>query len=161
MISKKLFVPAVALVIGGIVLSGSSYVSAQSTSNDYPPIIDRLVAKFNLNPDEVKAVFDEEQEARQSEMKAKIETKLTQAVTDGKITEAQKQAILTKLAEEKAEREANKDALKDKTHEERHALMEAKRTEMETWAKEQGIEMSVLKELIQPFGGKGMRMRLH
>lgn len=160
MTSKKLFIPAVALVLGGILLSGAARVSAQSGSNDYPPIIDKLVAKFNLNEAEVKAVFDEERSARQSEMQAKIEAKLTQAVTDGKITEAQKQAILAKHEEMKVNRGENMEDWHDLTPSERQAKMQSKRTEMESWAKSIGIDQTVLDEFMRPFGGKGRHMNM-
>lgn len=119
--------------------------AATSGSDGSSGLIDKIATKFNLNKDEVKAVFEEERTAREAEMKAKMEERLSKAVTDGKITEEQKQKIITKLAELKSEREANKDSMKDKTDEERKAAMEAKKSEIEKWASDNGIPVEYLR----------------
>ena len=83
-------------------------------------------------------------------MQAKQEERLSQLVTDGKITEDLKALILNKYKEIQAERESNKDSFRNLTPEERKAQMEEKKTELEAWANENGIDIKYLMH----FGGK-------
>jgi hypothetical protein len=56
------------------------------------------------------------------------------------------------------EREANFEAMKNMTKEERQTAMEAKRTELQTWAESQGIDMKYLMMFGRGgHGGPGMR----
>jgi hypothetical protein len=48
-----------------------------------------------------------------------------------------------------ADREANKDAMKNLSHSERKAMMEEKRTELEKWAKENGITLKDLRDILR------------
>lgn len=131
-------------------VGGSAIVSASTSGNDASDsLVKKIAVKFNLNESDVASVFDEERSAREAEMKTKTEERLSQAVADGKITEEQKQKIIAKLDEMKSEREANKDSMKDKTDEERKAEMDAKKTELEKWASDNGIST----EYLRPEGG--------
>lgn len=62
-------------------------------------LIQMLSSKFGLQESEVQSVFNQHRDEMQKNMQAKVEARLTQLVTDGKITEAQKQLILTKHVE--------------------------------------------------------------
>ncbi|CAN5192045.1 hypothetical protein BH09PAT2_BH09PAT2_01590 [soil metagenome] len=75
------------------------------------------------------------------EMQKKQEDRLTTLVSDGKITEVQKQLILEKVVEFKTARQADK---QDMTKEERKIDMDKKRQELEAWAKTNGIDMQYL-----------------
>lgn len=142
------------LLIAGVVssialtgLAGISAVSAASTtsSTDGPTsLIEKLATKFNLNKDEVKAVFDEQRTEREATRQAKFEEHLTQAVKDGKLTEDQKAKIIAKATELKTAREAKKEEMKDKTPEERRAAKEANRATLEQWAKDNNIPLEYL-----------------
>ena len=101
------------LAVGAI---GILPASAQEAP-DYPPIIQKLADRFGLNVEEVQDVFEEERAEHHAQMLDSFEDRLSQAVTDGKITEEQKQKILDK-----------------------HEAMQAYREELKTWAEEQGIE---------------------
>ncbi len=79
-------------------------------------------------------------------------SRLDQAVKDGKITQEQEDKIIAKQKELKAERDANKEAIKNKTEAERKAAMEAKKTELEKWAKDNNVPI----EYLHPGGGRGM-----
>jgi len=118
----------VSVLAAGILVAGVTAVKADEDTSGYPPIVQRLVEKFGLNEADVKAVFDEERSARQAEMQARHEERLNQAVSDGKITEEQKQAILAKQGE---------------------------REEMKAWAESEGIDWEVLQELMGGPGFKG------
>jgi len=112
-----------AITVGVLSLIGVLAVNRARAdeSFDYPPIIQKLVERFNLNTEEVQQVFDEVREERQEQGRARFEERLNQAVSDGRITEAQKEAILAKHAEMQAN-QANH------------------RQEMQAWAEENGID---------------------
>lgn len=167
---KLLILPAVAIAaLGGISYLSQSTVFAATESN-YPPLIQKIVEKFNLNKDEVNKLIEEnkaEKEKQRQEIEAKreaaVQDKLNQAVKDGKITEAQKSSILSKLAELKntrpsiqkedlsklseAERKAKFDAMK--------ADAEKRKTYFETWEKNLGVNLKDLLGEDMPFGGRG------
>ncbi len=152
----KILLPAIAIVLTGVAAFGSIGAFAQTTQTDpHTSIIQKLVTKFGLKEDEVKAVFDEERTERQKEMQTRMAEKLTQAVTDGKITEAQKQLIIAKQAELEKQREANREAMQNLTNEERKAKMQSHKAELEAWAKENNIDMQYL------FGGMKGGRRMH
>ncbi len=111
---SKLVLSIIALSIAGIALFGTIKAYAQNTIGNQSTAASTIAQKFGLAENDVQSVFDEMRSEHQQEMKALFEQKLTQEVTDGKITEAQKQAIL------------------------------AKRQELEVWAKDQGIDLKYL-----------------
>jgi hypothetical protein len=135
---KKIIILAIALSILSLIgLAKVSSISAEDSQN-YPPIIQKLVARFNLDAGEVQKVFDEEREKRQQENQLRFEERLNQVVTNGELTQEQKEAILAK----KAEMQAQHEEMKNLSWEEKRKAMEQEREEMETWAKENGIEIS-------------------
>ena len=135
---------------------GVSTASAATTANaDFPPMVQKIVEKYNLNKDEVKAIVDQDRTERQAEREKAMTDRLTQSVTDGKITEAQKTAILAKHEEIQAKREGYRTL----SQSERKAKMNELRTEMQTFLKAQGIDDSVMPAPQGPRGegmGKGM-----
>lgn len=137
----KILLPAITVVITGIAAFGAMNSFAQTTTDPQMSIIQKIAQKFGLNESDVKAVFDEERLAHQQKMQAKFEAKLTQAVTDGKITESQKKLIITKQAEIQKLHQADKDSMKNLTPEERKTKMNEERTALEKWAKENGIDI--------------------
>lgn len=148
---RNIIVPVLAVVTAGAVALGASQVSAQETTDGYPSIVAKIAERFNLNQDDVKAVFDEEKTEMMEEMKARNEERLAEAVAAGEITEEQKQLILDKQAELHAKRQSERADMQSLTEEERKAAMQAKRdemdsrrTELETWAQENGIDMKYL-----------------
>jgi hypothetical protein len=91
---------ASSIVLAGI--TGVGVVSADTTSTDNPTgLIDKIAQKFNLNKEEVRAVFEEDRAARQAERQKSMEERLTKAVANGTITADQKAKILVKQAEMK------------------------------------------------------------
>jgi predicted GNAT family acetyltransferase len=154
--SHKILIPTLALTVASVAgLAGiGSVLADEDESGRHSSIISKLVEKFNLSEDEVRSVFDEERDERQAQMKANREEKLNTLVSEGKLTEEQKNALLAKWEEEQAERGTGRgEGFKDMTKEERDAEMEAHRTEMDEWLEAQGIDKSVLQEL-----GPGMGM---
>lgn len=152
------------LIVGGIVgtiglgsigaLTDATVAGAESanSSSTGTSLVDKIASTFNLNKDEVQKVFDADRSEREAEREKQITERLQKLVDDGTITTAQKAAIETKLKELKAEREASKDSLKDLSADERKAKMDEKKTELETWSKEQGLDLTKLRGI---FGGPG------
>jgi len=160
---KYIWMPLAVLAIAATTLFGVARTYAQSTPAEqakYPAIVQKIADKFNLQIADVQAVFDQDKTDRQAEMQikmqAKFEERLAQAVTDGKLTEVQKQAIIAKRAELQTTMQSGATNLltensKNMTAAERQAAqaerktaMEAQRTELETWAKQNGIEAKYL-----------------
>ena len=152
-INKKILFPAIAIALLGIALLGTQYASADDVSNPQNTLVQKIASKFGLNQDEVQKVFDEARDEHQAEMQKKHEERLNQLVTDGKITEAQKTLLLNKHKELQAEREQNRDEWQNLTPEEKRSQMETRRTELETWAKENGIN-------VENFHGEGFMMKM-
>jgi hypothetical protein len=154
--NKKHLIP-IGVLAGTLVLTGIygvNTVSAATDTNNFPPIVQKMVEKFNLNPDEVKTLVETDRTERQAERKADFETKLAEAVTAGKITEAQKAAIIAKHEELDVKRDALHDQMGTTTdHEAMRTQMEALRTEMTEFLKSQGIDESVLPQPKGPRGG--------
>ena len=124
-------------------VSGLAVSKALAEDSEFtPPIISRLAEKFNLNEDEVQAVFDAVREEHgvqmQEQMQQQREERLNQAVADGVITQEQMDALLAKWQE---------------MHEERNAERQQHRTEMDAWFESQGIDHEALME----YGGFGGR----
>ncbi len=152
-LTKTLLVTGGVLAVGASSLIGVGAVSAQTssgTASGPTALIQKIAQKFNLNEAEVKAVFDEEHEAREAERRQNLEDRLSQAVTDGKITEEQKTTILSKVDE----LDTYRDSLSDKTDEERREAMKTKMAELKAWAEENDIPMNYLR-MGGPRGGHG------
>jgi len=154
---SKLLIPTLAL--GALAVAGLIGVNGVSAdeNEERTSLYQRIAAQFNLDEDEVKAFVDSDREERQAEMQANYEEKLDSLVSEGKITEDQKQAILDKKEEMKSEREENRESMKDLTEEEREAAREdreadreERRSEMESWLNDNGIDADLLEGI---FGG--------
>lgn len=139
----------------GVPLAVTAHSASAESNNPKTGIIDKLSQKFNLNKDDVKKVFDEERDSRQAEHQQKFKDKITQLVKDGKISQAQADKITAK----QAEMQTFMESLKGKTADERHKAMDAKKTELQAWAKSNGIDE---KYLMPGFGnGNGGGPRSH
>lgn len=101
----------------------------------YPPFVEKLVERFNLNEADVQTFFDEQRGEHMQMMVETKEERLSQAVSDGVITEEQKQALLNKWEE-----------LRQKH--------EVERQELQNWFEEQEIDAEALREYAG-FGHRG------
>jgi len=142
-------------MLAGVAFWGSAYTYAQSSQGKYPSIVQKLVQRFGLAESDVQAVFDEAKKEREDQMKTKFEDRLTQAVKDGKLTDTQKQAILTKMQEMQTNRQTNAANWQNMTPEQRKTTFQAQRQELESWAKQNGIDLKYF------FGGFGMKGGYH
>lgn len=133
-------------IVSLIAINTTKMVAADSEDREYPPFIQKLIEKFNLNQEEVYNFLEEDREERRQEMQAHFEERLNQLVTDGKITETQKQAILSKKEELEQERAQNQ--------EERGEKREEHMEEMKKWAEENGIDLDIFQEIMGNFRGE-------
>ena len=157
---QTLLLPVLGAAFIGSTMLGVGYARAQDTANPTTSIVQKIAQKFNLKEADVQSVFDEEHTARHAQMQAEVDKRLTQAVTDGKITQAQKQAILAKFQEMKNNKPAM-ESFKNMTAEQRKAQMETKRTELESWAKSNGLTMEIVQEFMgHGKSGRGFMMKI-
>lgn len=147
--------PVGILVISGFLFFGATAAQAQETNAVKTSLIQRIAQKFNLKEADVKTVFDQHHSERQAEMQKKVDEKLTQAVKDGKITEAQKQLIVAKHKEMQTQFESQKETMKDMTPEQRKTAMEAQKKSLQDWATQNNIDIQYLMK------GIGMKGRGH
>lgn len=129
--NRKVLAAVLALgIIASVGYFGSNYVLADDENPMHQTLISRIAEKFNLKESDVEAVFEAVRDEKHEEMKAEREKRLTQAVSDGVITEAQKTAILSKMNENINERKGN-------------------REEMQNFFKEQGIDQTKLRDYLR------------
>ncbi len=148
---RKVFFPVLAVAIIAAGLMSTNLVSAQDAGSN--SLVAAIATKFNLNQADVQTVFDSEKSKRQAEMKQQVETRLTQAVIDGKITEAQKQAISTHFTQMKENRPTKGD-FHNLTEEQRKVKMDEKKAEMDSFLSQNGLTRETLQGLMG-HGGKG------
>jgi hypothetical protein len=138
-------------VVAGLALGAAGYVGAtDATDTSLPPMVEGLAEKFNLDKEEVTAYLETEREERQATREADFTKALDEAVASGKLTEAQKTALVAKHEELQAKREA----LRGSTGTDKREAMQALRAEMDAFLEEQGIDEDILPEFGP--GGKGM-----
>lgn len=145
-------IPAIALTvfsIAGVVGIESTFAQEDDGRSS---IIEKIASTFNLSEDEVQNVFDEHREERQAERQAEKEAKLDELVSEGKLTEDQKNLIIAKMEERRAEKQENREEFQNMSREERREAKETHKAEMEAWFEENGIDQDLLKEV---FGKEG------
>lgn len=150
-IKKSLFAISTLAVLGLGAFSALPTYAASNTTG----LIDRLVERFSLNRNDVQAVFDEHRSELGVQHEQAMKDRLTQAVTNEKITQAQSDLITAKHAELKTFMES----LKDKTMEERREAMKTKMDELKQWAEDNNIPLQYLHLGMKgPHGKFGPRM---
>lgn len=153
---KHLAIAATAATIGlaGLGAGVAHAATTDSTKTDrMSSLVDKIATKFNLNKTEVQQVFDTQKTEMQAERETQVKADIAKLVTDGKITQAQADAINTKRAELEKTREANKDTMKNATKDERKAAMDEHKTDLEAWAKQNNIDSQYLRYVMG--GGHG------
>jgi hypothetical protein len=92
-LKKSMLVGAGVAVIGIAGVSGASIASAAASTSSSPSgndsLVDKIASTFHLDKSKVQAVVDEDRQSHRAEMEAKGKAALKQAVTDGKLTQAQ------------------------------------------------------------------------
>ena len=142
---RALLIGASVVTLGvGALVPLAAHAQTGSSSTTGTSIVDKIASKFNLNKTDVQKVFDEDRAARDAEREQQEATKLADLVKAGTLTQAQADKITTKRAEMKAERDKNKDSFKNMTDAERKAAMDANKTALDKWAKDNGIDIKYL-----------------
>jgi len=156
---KKSKIITGAIITICLMATGFGIVKATSGSNNpMSGLITTIAQKFNLNESDVQTVFDgyktqmnTEREARRTETQAQRQqeftTRINQAVTDGKLTQTQANAILAKMTE----LQTQKEELENKTPEERRTIMKERMDTLKQWMTDNNIPQQYC-----PFMGFGM-----
>lgn len=122
--------------LGGLGVASAATNNSSSTSPD-SSLVDKIASTFNLDKSKVQAVFDQNRADYMKEMQAKRADALKQAVTDGKITQAQADYITKAWADIEAQRPADGSKPSDSQRE----AIKTKRDALQTWLKQQNIDL--------------------
>jgi hypothetical protein len=147
----KIILPMAAVAV--IAASGLTAVAsaASSPTNPQGSIVQKITDTFHRDKSKVQAVFDQNRADHQAQAETNYETHLNQAVTDNKITSAQKDLILAEHNKLKAELDAAQGT-------DRRTTMKTVRTEAQAWAKSNNIDAKWLLGP-RPLRGMGHGMR--
>jgi len=112
-------------------------IKAQEFSS-YPPLVQKIAEKFNLNIDEVEQIFDEEHDERRADAYARFAERLNDLVSEGKLTEGQKDALL----QEHEEMHNKMEEFINLSPDERKEKIREAREEMRIWMEQEGLDLS-------------------
>ena len=163
---KHLLVAGAVTTVGLAGLAGATVANAEtnstSSTNPMSSLVDAISSKFNLNKTDVQKVFDEQRTKMEAEREQEVKDQVAQLVKDGKLTQDQADKINAKRAELEKEREAQRTADQNLNESERQAKreemrtqMDAKKTELDTWLKDNGIDTQYAYLLMGGRGGHG------
>jgi hypothetical protein len=162
LISKKIILSILAISAVGIAVFGFIGVTktnAESTNNRFTGLVQAVAQKFGLDQSKVQTVFDDymttQRQGIQQKMQQGEEDRLTKLVQDGKISDAQKTAILNELAALRTK--YNPANFKNMTAEERKTQFDNEQNDIKSWAASQGIDASYL----TPGFGMGRMRGMH
>ena len=148
--SKIALIGLAVALLAALGIAGVNSVSADDNTT-FPPAIQALVDRFNLNEGEVSEVLEETRAQKHEEKQALMGEKLDGLVSEGKLTEDQKSKLLAKLDEMRA----NHEGWQNTDKEERMEMMQQRKEEMRSWAEEEGINLEEI------FLGEGFKGGFH
>ncbi|USN96982.1 MAG: hypothetical protein H6797_02210 [Candidatus Nomurabacteria bacterium] len=153
--TKSLIVAGAVGTVGLGTLTAGAVANAESGTGNgsggpASSLVGKIASTFHLDKSKVRQVFDQQRSENEAKHEQRAGDRLQKLVDDGVITSAQKSAIESKLAELKTERQSDRGTFRDLTPAQRKAKMDQKRSELETWAKQQGLDLS---KLMGIFGG--------
>ena len=135
MVFNKYLIPLAAVAVIGAGAYGVSRATAASSASGTPSLVQRLADTFHLDPAKVQAVVDQSRADHQTQAESRYEAKLSQAVSAGKLTSSQQQAILAEHNKLKSELQ---DAM-SKTGADRRTAMQQIRTEATAWSQQNNL----------------------
>jgi hypothetical protein len=144
---KSVVTAAIIATLGFGALGATTVFAASDAAGEHNPmqnLVSAIATKFHLDEKAVQAVFDEQRDTMHEERQVDAKEHLAKAVTDGKLTQAQADAIAANMETQKVFFES----LKDMSPSERDAAIQENMKAQKTWAEEQGLP----KELA-PFEG--------
>jgi hypothetical protein len=131
--SKKLIIAAASVgVIGAAGIGATAIAATDGGSGNYPPIVQKLASTFGLDPAKVNDVFQQQQQADRQNHQAKLKSTLDQAVKDGKLTNDQENKLIAEL-------NSLHDQLESSNPTNRLQNRQNFKTQLEQWAKDNGI----------------------
>lgn len=142
---------ALAATVAVPVFAASLPASTATPVDPQQSLIQALVQRFHLNQSDVQSFFQDQETAHFNEALTRLGTRLSTDVTQGKLTEAQKNAIIEKAKEAKTKQ----DSFRTLSQADRDTQMKQYRTDLETWATQQGIDKQYLREILGGHGGPG------
>lgn len=140
-LSSKIIVPVAGLALVGAGLYGVSQVSA-ATTNKPSSLVQEIADAFHLDKTKVQAVADKHKGEERQFHEAKFVDRLSRSVTDGKLTSAQKDAIVAERAKLEGE---FKMALAKTSDVDRKAALQQIRQEGLDWAEQNNIKAKWLR----------------
>ena len=114
---------------------GKQAEAANGLASNQSTLVDNLSEKLGVDKDKVQAVLDDTRKEHQEARRVEVSANLDQAVKDGVITADQKQKFLDHQAQMQGQRQKN-------------------RGENQQWAKDNGIDMSKLRDYLGNDGGR-------
>ena len=160
LLQKKVVLPVIGVALSAATLFGVSHiVNAQTGNNFQSGLVQKLAQTFGLDQSKVQSVVDQYHQQNMQTMQQNMDTrrkqKLDQLVSQGTLTNAQEQAILTELMKLQGEYSLNN--LKTMTPAQRQQTLQKLKAEVQSWSQSEGIDAKYL----MPFGSFGFRMGLH
>lgn len=152
---KQLITLGAIAAIGTAGLVGVASASAESGSKATSPmnsLVKAIASKFSLKEADVQAVVDANHTAMEQQREADVKNEIAQLVKDGKLTQAQADAVNAKRSELEKQREANRSSDQNLTEAERKTKMNEHKTALDQWMKDNGIDGQYIRLLM---GGRG------
>jgi anti-sigma28 factor (negative regulator of flagellin synthesis) len=136
-IKKTLLVGAGVLAVGAGSLGVASAATTNTASTGDNTLVQKIADKFGLKQSDVQAVFDQDRASHFADMQAKRTAALKQAVTDGKLTQAQADYITKAWADIDAQRPSDG----SKPTDAQRTAMKTKVEALRDWLKQQNLDL--------------------
>ena len=146
MYSKKIIIPVAVATIGASAIFGTGAVFAQSTNTPLSGLAQMIAQKFNIDQNQVQSVLDQYSSQKKANRLQKMQQgedqRLSNLVSQGKITSDQKTAIENELKNLKAKYFSN---FQGQTADQRKQAVQNFRTDFQAWLRSQNIDPSIFK----------------
>lgn len=147
---KNFFILLLGLFVAAFIVRMFIAQAIAYDGGNYISLPQKIAERFNLNFDEVQSFFNEIHQKRIQQAQERVEIKLNEALLNGKITQAQKEAILVKIKE----LYQKKEDLNCLSFKERRSRRQELQKEMKDWADQNGIDFGFLRKFQGFFWGK-------
>lgn len=143
---KRTKLAVASTLVLGLAFVGAGAADAAQTEGGATPknnLVNIISQKFKLNSADVQKVFDEEHIKMRTDMETKRsimeKESLAKAVSSGKLTQAQSDAITAKRAELAMSNTTLRASLEGKSKEETQAAMKTRAENLKKWVTDNGI----------------------
>lgn len=136
---KQTLVAGATVATLGLGLAGAGIASADSAAaNGQTSLIDKLATTFNLNKDQVAAVFQQDRQDHLAQEQQNRAQRLAQAVTDGKLTQAQADHITAAQKDIESLMSQSEPGQEDDAT---RTSIRQKMDELRTWAQDNNVDL--------------------